>query len=84
MEVELKLTKVQHDQLIEWFGDDESARQWVQTQIENELRKLAQENCVMKVDECYSDYTRCSRQVILESACEKRGIRPYRIPWGLS
>lgn len=43
MEVELKLTKVQHDQLIEWFGDDESARQWVQTQIENELRKLAQE-----------------------------------------
>ena len=43
MEVELKLTKEQHDQLIEWFGDDKSARQWIQTQIENEMRKLAQE-----------------------------------------
>ena len=43
MEFEIKLTKEQHDQLIEWFGDDESARQWVQTQIETEMRKLAQE-----------------------------------------
>lgn len=44
MEVELKLTKEQHDQLIEWFGDEESARQWVHTQIENEMRKLIKEH----------------------------------------
>ena len=51
MEFEIKLTKEQHDQLIEWFGDDENARQWVQTQIENEFRKLAQKNSTMKDDE---------------------------------
>lgn len=51
MEFEIKLTKEQHDQLIERFGNDESARQWVQTQLEDEFRKLAQKNSTMTVDE---------------------------------
>ena len=51
MEFEIKLTKEQHDQLIEWFGDDESARQCVQAQLEDEFRKLAQKNSTMKVNE---------------------------------
>ena len=43
MEVQIELTKEQHDQLIEWFGDDEHARQWVQSKIGERLREMAAE-----------------------------------------
>ena len=43
MEVQIELTKDQHDQLIEWFGDDEHARQWVQSKIDERLRDMAAE-----------------------------------------
>ena len=43
MEVQIELTKEQHDQPIEWFGDDEHARQWVQSKIDERLREMAAE-----------------------------------------
>ena len=40
MEVEVKLTKEQHEFLLEKLGDDEHVQQWLQTLVDNEMARM--------------------------------------------
>jgi len=41
MEVQIKITKEQHEFLLEHLGSDEAIREWMQAGLESELRKKA-------------------------------------------
>ena len=43
MEVQIKITKKQHEMLLERFGSEEAIREWMQDYLNEELCKTAEE-----------------------------------------
>ena len=41
MEVQIKITREQHEFLLERMGSDEAIREWMQSCLDSELRKMA-------------------------------------------